>query len=207
MNKMNVVCIIQARLGNNRLPGKVLKIINNKSMLERVQSQVMKCKLVDTIIIAAHDPELIDHKMKQIEFFCDPSIDETDVLKRTHEAASLYDADIIVRVTSDCPLVNSELIDIMIAIAIKEDLPYLSIDGLEGVFGEIFGYNQLKIANTNAITQHEREHVTPYIKSMAKEIVNKRMYLDGYKLSVDTESDLEHIKTLTDILETNDDHA
>ena len=157
--------------------------------------------MIDCIVIAANNPELNDYKLKGVKFFCDTSIDENDVLKRTYEAAALYGADIVVRVTSDCPLVNYELIDLMVAVAIKENLPYLSIDGLEGIFGEVFGFNQLKISNRVAITEYEREHVTPYIKSMVDEMQPKRMYLDGYKLSVDTPNDLERVVELVNIID------
>lgn len=201
MNDLKVVCVIQARLGNSRLPNKVLKDIKGFTMLERVQMQVLKSKMIDDIIIAAADVELNDYKLNGVYFFCDTSIDENDVLKRTYEASMCRGADIVVRVTSDCPLVNPELIDLMIAVAIKEDLPYLSIEGLEGVFGEVFGFNQLKIANRCAVIKHEREHVTPYIKAMSKEMENKRMYLDGYKLSIDTGDDLEKVIKLVDIID------
>lgn len=190
---MKIIAVIQARLSSTRLPGKVLMGVGETTMLNRVQTQILKSKLINNIVIASDDKELKCEVIDGVSFYYNPSINTADVLKRTYESVKGHSPDIVARVTSDCPLVIPELIDLMIATAIKFDVPYMGIRDLEGIFGEVFSFKMLESANRIAVTDYEREHVTPYIKSMVENVEGKRMYLNDYKFSVDTQTDLDNV--------------
>ena len=198
---MRIIGVIQARLSSTRLPGKVMmKIDEDITILKRVQAQVLKSKLINNVVVVSDDKELNTEMLNGVSFFYNSDIPTSDVLKRTYEGVKSFDPDIIVRITSDCPLIIPELIDIMIITAIKKDVPYMGIRGLEGIFGEVFSFKALETADKVAITGYEREHVTPYIKSMVKSIETKGIYLDDYKFSVDTINNLNNISELIKLL-------
>lgn len=198
--KSKVVCIIQARLGSTRLPGKVFKKINEISILDRVIINVKKSKLVDVIVLASNNSDIIHNlslkQTRKIRYFGDAKIDENDVLTRYYQAAMAHHADIIVRVTADCPLIIPELLDYAIAIREIDNLTYIGIEGVEGIFGEVFTKESLDSAYLNAVDEYDREHVTPYIRKN-----NIIKYLGDYKLSVDTQEDLEFITKIIDMIE------
>lgn len=110
---MKTVAIIQARLGSNRLPRKVLHTISGQTMIEHVVERVRRCRHVDEVVVAtttqAQDRELIEFcKQRHWAWF---SGSENDVLQRFVDTADHFLADQIVRITSDCPLIDAELID------------------------------------------------------------------------------------------------
>jgi spore coat polysaccharide biosynthesis protein SpsF (cytidylyltransferase family) len=165
-----VVVIIQARMGSTRLPGKVLKDINGKPMLWHVIDRVMKSKKTDLIVVATTTKEeeypiLEISRDTGIEVFCG---NEWDVLDRYYKAAVKFSADIIVRVTSDCPLVDPNIIDNFIDYYFTNtDYDYLGVGKHSlcpnGVGCEVFSFEALKMAWTESKWFSEREHVTPYI--------------------------------------------
>ena len=111
------VCIIQARTGSTRLPDKILLKIKGKSILEIVIDRLKKSKKINQIILATTkkigDKRLIKiAKKKNIDYFAG---DEENVLKRFYTCSKKFNADIIVRITSDCPLVDYRLVDEMLA--------------------------------------------------------------------------------------------
>ena len=110
---MKTVAIIQARLGSTRLPGKVLRPLGGKTMLECVMQRLGDCKTIDQLVIAT-TTELADRELIE---FCQQrqwnvhAGSENDVLSRYVEAAEKYEADQIVRITSDCPLIDPRIVD------------------------------------------------------------------------------------------------
>ena len=108
---MNKVAIIQARMGSERLPGKVLKKIGNDTVLGHVINRVKKIKNIDNIVVATTKLKT-DNK---IEEYCTKSNvkffrgDNKNVLKRYYDTAKYFSADIIIRITADCPLIDPEL--------------------------------------------------------------------------------------------------
>ncbi|MER2171523.1 MAG: NTP transferase domain-containing protein, partial [Psychrobacillus psychrodurans] len=110
---MTVLAIIQARMGSTRLPGKILKQVNGKALLAYQLERVGQSKCIDKIVIAT----TIDQKDEPIVEFCEQyGVDyyrgsENDVLARYYEAAQRFDGDIIVRLTSDCPIIDPVVID------------------------------------------------------------------------------------------------
>ena len=168
---MRVVIIVQARMTSTRLPGKVLKTVLGKPLLEYQIERLRRVKLADEIVIATTtnnaDQPIID--------LCDRlSIpyyrgSEDDVLARYHSAAIFHQADTVVRVTSDCPVIDPQVIDRVIYTYIDEHPKYDYVSNClertypRGMDTEIFSFNALEQAFQQAITQPDREHVTPFI--------------------------------------------
>ncbi len=120
------LAIIQARMGSKRLPGKVLMNIGQKPMLQRVIERVKRAKLIDKVIVATSNKGKDD----QIKKFCSKLNtecfrgSEEDVLARFYEAAKAQKADVVVRITADCPFVDPEIIDQIIEIHLKNKNDY-----------------------------------------------------------------------------------
>ena len=119
---MNIVAIVQARLGSKRLPNKVMKLINNVPMIEIVLKRLSKSKLVNNIVVATSD-DVEDIKLKKfintLGYDCEQG-SRDDVLNRYICVATKYNADLIVRITGDCPLIDPELVDQVIKKFTKE---------------------------------------------------------------------------------------
>ena len=164
-----VVAIIQARMGSTRLPGKVLMDIAGKPMLWHVIERVKRCKKVVSIVVATttkeEDKAVIELAKKcGVETFAGS---EEDVLDRYYQAAKKFNADIIVRITADCPLIDPEVTDKIIRYFIEN---FGKFDHFgppkgypEGLDTEVFTFQALEKAWLEAKKPSEREHVTPYI--------------------------------------------
>ena len=172
---MNLV-IIQARYSSTRFPGKILKKINGKSLLEILILRVKKSKLIDKIIIATtndkNDNKVIN-KIKKLNV--DTYRGSTNnVLKRYFCATKKFNKTIknVIRITSDCPLIDSKLIDKIVLKHEKNNNDYTSNTLVptfpDGMDIEVFKYEALKKAFKLAKTKFEKEHVTPFIKSNKK---------------------------------------
>ena len=113
---MRVVCIVQARLGSSRLPGKVLKKIENTPVMHILLKRLEHSKNIDQIVVATPDTV----KDKPLHDFLENinyefvKGNESNVLNRFAKASKKYNADVVVRITGDCPLVDPELVDFMI---------------------------------------------------------------------------------------------
>ena len=167
---MNVLAIIQARMGSTRLPGKVLLSLEGKTVIEHVVERVKCAKLVDEVIVATsininNLPLIRVCAEKNIRVFCGS---EEDVLDRFFQLAKLLVPAHIVRITADCPVIDPAIIDKIIATHFLENADYTSntIDETypDGLVIEIFTYKSLTQAWNEASLSSEREHVTPYIK-------------------------------------------
>ena len=167
---MKIVAIVQARMGSSRLPGKVLKLINGIPVIELLLLRLSKSKLVDQIVVATSDAvadiRLSDH-VENLGFSCSQG-SENDVLERFYDAAKQHDADVIVRVTGDCPFVDANLVDQVIEGYLSSDVDYFSNvmpptypDGLDV---EVFSFSVLERSHLEGQESHEREHVTPYAR-------------------------------------------
>ena len=110
---MKIVAIVQARMGSSRLPGKVLKRINGMTVIEILLSRLSQANLLDSIVVAvpagSENQDLVDH-IYHLGYECVQG-SEDDVLNRFHVAAERFEADVIVRITGDCPLVDFKLVD------------------------------------------------------------------------------------------------
>jgi spore coat polysaccharide biosynthesis protein SpsF (cytidylyltransferase family) len=169
--EIKTILITQARFGSTRLPGKVLKEINNKALLEIHLERLKKCKNVTEIIVATTvniQDEVIYNKAIQWGFQSFKG-SEDDVLDRFYQAVKHKKPDWVVRVTSDCPLVDPELVDKIITFAKEKNVDYCSNVLIEnypdGQDIEVFKFSALQYAWENAKLLSDREHVTLYIRN------------------------------------------
>lgn len=164
-----VVAIIQARMGSTRLPGKVLMDIAGKPMLWHVIERVKRCKKINSIVVATTSKEedkIVIELAKKcgVETFAGS---EEDVLDRYYQAAKKFDAEIIVRITGDCPLINPSTIDEMIDLCLKENAEYIcghpAIPSIEqGI--EVVSLPALGKVKNLATEDYQKEHVTIFIR-------------------------------------------
>ena len=207
---MKVVCLVQARVGSTRLPGKILKEICGKTILHHEIDRLKKCKEIDEIVIATTDKEDDDKivneaKKLSVKYFRGS---ENDVLSRFYYAAKENNADIIVRVTSDCPCIDFEILDKML-IYFKDKYKEKQIDYLSNTINrtyprgydiEIFTFSALEKSYINAEKEYEREHVTPYIYDKTNNFLklsfeNTEDY-SKYRVTLDTIEDFIVIKNI-----------
>lgn len=201
-----IVAIVQARLGSQRLPGKVLADVNGQPMVAHVVDRVRAMKRVTCVVgaVPAGDEALI-HELR--ERYVDTFMgSESDVLSRYVMGASMHQADIVVRVTGDCPLwapeAGDEVVDRMLD---DPELEYCSNDTRisgwpDGTDVEAFTADMLgrAMAAPN-VTDHDREHVTPWIQRNAVRSSTVHRQDDAtasLKLSVDTMDDLRRVRAI-----------
>lgn len=168
---MKIVCIVQARVGSTRLPGKVLKEMCGKTVLEHDVIRLKLIKNIDEIVIATteldRDNKIVEEcKKMNVKYFRGS---EQNVLARYYYAAKENNADIVVRVTSDCPLidpeVSSKIVEFYLENMDKYDYVSNTIDRTypRGLDIEVFSFKALEKAFKEAIIERDKEHVTPYI--------------------------------------------
>lgn len=177
---MKCVALVQARMGSTRFPNKVMHpCFNGKPLIGVLFERLIRSKLIDEIVLATSEHE----NNKQLSAYVEQmgyrvyAGSESDVLGRYYEAAQMTNAEIIVRITGDCPLVDPELVDIVIQAFMDNTCDYASNinppsypDGLDI---EVFSMKALTKAYQEATTSFEREHVTPYLReSSAFERIN-----------------------------------
>lgn len=202
---MKLIAIIQARLGSTRLPGKVLLDLEGRTVLEHVIRRVKSSKLVDDVIVATtinkNDLEIVKLCVNlDISVYCGS---EDDVLDRYYQTARLFKADHIVRITSDCPLIDPIVIDKVITLHLREKADYTSNTIKEtypdGEDIEVFTFSALKEAWKKANLSSEREHVTPFMrKNLAFKLVNleSNKDLSHKRWTLDNSEDYEFIKLI-----------
>lgn len=202
---MNLL-IIQARMGSTRLPGKVLKEINGKTLLQHLVDRISPAKTVDKIVVATTvnaEDDAIENFCKQENIACHRGSD-WDVLARFYEAALPCHPANVIRVTSDCPLHHHEVIDFVVTQYLRSGCDYFSNSNHEpeviedGFDTEVFSFKALETAHLEAKMLSEREHVTPYIKNSGKFRCGWKAFNPEYKykLSVDSPADFRVAETI-----------
>ena len=204
---MNVVAIVQARLGSTRLPGKVMKQINNKPMIGLLIDRLKLAKKINQIIVAVPDNDSskpLKEYLNKSGTYCEEG-SEKNVLERFVKVAKKYDADTVVRITGDCPLIDPRLVDDVISLFEKSDSDYSSNinppsypDGLDvEVFSSSVLYETYK--STNNV--FDLEHVTPYMRNNALlKITNlsNKIDLSSLRWTVDEDVDLKVVRKIFD---------
>lgn len=167
--EIKTILVTQARTGSTRLPGKVLKEVEGKTLLQIHLERLRKCTKISEIIVATttNEIDLVIFE-KAIEWgFKASRGSELDVLDRFYQAVKDQNPDWIVRVTSDCPLLDPALVDKVITFVQDNDMDYGSNTMIErfpdGQDIEIFKFSSLEKAWKNGKLASEREHVSPYI--------------------------------------------
>ena len=205
---MVVAAIIQARMASTRLPGKVLLDINGKPMLLRLIERLRYSKFIDKIIVATSTNKEDD---AIYEFLLNHNTDvfrgsQNDVLNRYYEAAKFFKVDIIVRITADCPLLDPYVMDKVIEVFVNGKKTIVTNAGIDpakrtyprGLDVEVFSFTSIENANTYAIKDFEREHVTPYFYKLTEEVqhIEYESDLSSYRLTVDTREDMDLIQII-----------
>lgn len=209
---MRVVCIMQARTGSTRLPGKVLKNICGKTVLEHDVERLRKIRNIDEIVIATTDKENDDKIVQEalrlgVKYFRGS---EDDVLSRYYYAAKEYKANVVVRVTSDCPLIDYEVSEKIIQYYLENIDKYDYVSNTiertypRGLDTEVFSFKALEKAFNESKLQRDREHVTPYIwdNSNLFKLYYYKNDIDYSELrwTVDTEEDFQLINEIYSLL-------
>lgn len=216
--ELKTLLITQARSGSTRLPGKVLRTIGGKTLLQLHLERLSRCKNVSAMLVAT-TTEPSDEAIynKSIEWgYRSYRGSEDDVLDRFYQAAKPLQPEWIVRVTSDCPLLDPALVDDVIAFAQQNNVDYCS-NTLQELFPdgqdtEVFRFSALEKVWKEAAKKSDREHVTPYIKSNSSALggtlftsVNYPCEADFSKIrmTVDERQDFELIERLVNDLGTD----
>ncbi|MET3682981.1 spore coat polysaccharide biosynthesis protein SpsF [Alkalibacillus flavidus] len=209
---MTVGVVIQARMGSTRLPGKVLKDLKGQTVLAHVVERVNQASCIDQIIVATTDlPEddaIVDEVNRLNTMFFRGS--EHNVLSRYAEAAKTFDLDTVVRITSDCPLIDPCVLDQLIqyyhdssAALVTNAGPYeFKRTYPRGFDVEVFSNDVLQEANQYSTENYQREHVTPYIYEDKHDVAYYQLSDDWshYRLTLDTQEDFDVIKLVYDHL-------
>ncbi|MDD5680783.1 MAG: glycosyltransferase family protein [Candidatus Omnitrophica bacterium] len=207
---MKTKAIIQARTGSTRLPRKVLLAIMGKPVLEYVIERVRRAKNIKGVIVATTDSKE-DMTITDIAAKLDTEVyrgSEDDVLDRFYQAAKKFDAGHIVRITADCPLIDSAVIDSVVNLYKKSGADYCS-NVLEPTFPdgedvEVFSFNALRDAWKNAGLRSEREHVTPYMTKHPERFklagLRNDSDLSAKRWTLDKEKDFQFIKAVLESL-------
>jgi len=214
MKNTRVVAIIQARMGSSRLPGKVLRDIHGKPMLAWVVERTRKASSVSEVMVATtSDPsdDMIEQVCRQMNVPCFRG-NIYDVLDRYYQAAREAQAEVVVRITADCPLIDAGLIDKVVQRFLEEKVdfaanrlppPYQRTYPI-GLDVEVVSFTALQRAWQEAREKHEREHVLPYLYESPGRFktltVDHETDLGSYRWTVDTFEDLEFIQKLFTLL-------
>lgn len=205
---MKTVAIIQARMGSTRLPGKVMKKILDKTVLEHVVTRVKQAKEIDEIVIAttvkADDNVIVEEaKRLKVKFFRGS---EEDVLSRYYYAAKENGADTVVRITSDCPLIDPKIVDEIVKYYKRNKYDLLTNAGSNisqrtyprGLDTEVFAFKELEDAYIKAKEIYQREHVTPFIYENSDDIFYYKNDIDysKHRWTLDTEEDFRLITNI-----------
>lgn len=202
---MKIVAIVQARMGSTRLPNKVMRQIIGHPMLGLLLARLSRSKELDQIIVAtsldARNLPLIEF-VRSSGYACEQG-SENDVLGRFIEVARAHEADTIVRITGDCPLVDPYLVDECVRGFLAADVDYFSNvvpatypDGLDI---EVVTLAALERAAEESDKPYDREHVTPYVRESGKfrtAAMLNDVDLSKFRWTVDEPADLEVITNI-----------
>ncbi len=206
MEQRKVIAIVQARMGSTRLPGKALADIDGRPMLGQIVKRLQRSRSINSVLVATSTAKADD----AIAEFCGNSTavfrgDENDVLDRFFQAAKHYDADTIVRITGDCPLIDPQVVDKIVAAYLADGCDYASNTLLctypDGLDTEVFSFAALEIAWSEARRATDREHVTPFIRTSQRfRLRNVESELGAsvrhLRWTVDEPQDLEFVRAV-----------
>jgi spore coat polysaccharide biosynthesis protein SpsF len=213
---MKTVAIIQARLGSTRLPAKVLRSLGGRPMIDWVVERTSQCETIDEVVVATSrewlDDPLVEHCEKQNWNVVRGS--EQDVLSRYVLAAEKFQADNIVRITADCPLIDSQVVDQVVTKLVEDVRNDYACNFFpnrhypRGLDAEAFTMETLEKVDQMAIDKNSREHVTLkiYRQPVDFRIVSICNSTDQskYRWTVDTQEDFDLISQIIEHFASND---
>jgi len=200
---MRTVAIVQARMGSTRLPGKVLMDLGGRSVLARVVDRLSRSRTIDSMLVATstnNENHAIAAECERLRVSCFRG-SEQDVLDRYLRAARASKADAVVRITADCPLIDPEVVDVVVHEFINQRADYASNvlprTYPRGLDTEVISRTALERAGVEAVEPHQREHVTPYSYEHPEifRLASTRAESDYsiHRWTLDTREDLELI--------------
>jgi len=204
---MNIV-IVQARVGSSRLPGKILLALGNGSALASVLLRCRRIPGIDAVVCAVPDTVSSD-PIEEIAQDCGAVVfrgSELDVLDRHHRAASHMGATIVMRITSDCPLIDpalcGEVLDTLLSTGadyVCNNMPPLWPHGLDC---DAFPAEFLARAAREATSQYDREHVTPWLRRNVRTVAidGPGAGLETHRWTLDHPEDYAFFRALWDVL-------
>ena len=193
-------------MSSSRLPGKVLKKLNGMSVIECVFNQLSYSKNISKVVLATTidktDDDLENWAIKNNIYYHRGSLN--DVLDRYYQTAKKYFADVVIRVTADCPLIDPEIVDLVIDEFNSDNYDYVSNvvpptypDGLDT---EVFSFHTLEKVWKKAMLKSDREHVTTYIRNNLNEFRTKNVSysenLEHLRWTLDNQEDYEFLKII-----------
>ena len=212
---MNIVAIIQARIGSSRLPGKILMDLGGETVLGRVANRLRRSRDISKIVVATTDGPTDDVVVSEcqrlkVKYFRGS---EHDVLDRYFQTARAFQAEVVVRITSDCPVIDPDLVDQTIRAFNDQKSDYASNviprTYPRGLDTEVFNFVSLERAWQEAGEPHQREHVTPYLYEHPEKFRLGSLRADAdyshYRWTVDTREDLELLRTIYSRFNNSDD--
>ena len=204
---MKVVAIVQARLGSTRLPGKVLKPLGTRSLIGVLLERLSKSKEIAEVLVATSATAInapLEEHVGSLGFGCFRG-DESDVLDRYLRAATASGADVVVRVTGDCPLIDPDLVDEVVRRFKATNADYTSNTSPptfpDGLDTEVFTYAALERAAREATEPYDREHVTPYLRrseGFARSVFQGDDDFSSLRWTVDELADYEVVRRVFD---------
>lgn len=199
---MRIVAIIQARMGSSRLPGKILMPLAGRPVLRHVIERARMSGVFARVVVATTDRSIDDEVAALAEGWGALAVrgDEADVLSRFGLAAEASSADVIMRITADCPLIDPDVLSAMVSRFVNEQPLDLMSNCIRRTFprgldAELFTRAALDIMLRDASTQPQREHVTPYLYENPQlfrivEFFNERN-VSHVRLTLDTLEDFD----------------
>lgn len=209
---MNIVAIVQARMGSTRLPGKVMRPLLEKPILLHVLDRINRVKSIHRIVVATtvhQQDDPIDRLAREHGYDVYRGSEE-DVLDRYYHAARAYGADVVVRITADCPLIAPSVIEQVLEYYLRAEGAYDYVSNTlvrtypRGMDTEVFAFESLHVAWKEARDPASREHVTLYIYRQPDRFrlgsVTYPQDLSSWRLTVDTIEDFELVKRVIESL-------
>ena len=203
---MKIICLLQARTNSSRLPGKIMKPLFGKPMIEHIINSVSMCKSIDEIVVVttntSRDDDFVEFLTKKNYLLFRGS--ENDVLTRYYKAAKKFEADYVIRITADNPLIDPRVIDHIVTQCLTKKSDYASNTLEKIILGytvEVFSIATLEKLSQCVHDKFEREHVTLFVHRH-KSIFNTQhvdfpLSVDpSWRLTVDTIEDFKLIEKI-----------
>lgn len=199
------LCIVQVRMGSKRFPGKSLKLLSGKPVIQHVLDRCRQVKGIDAVVCATSTrPE--NNPLREFcanngyeEFSCP---DENDVLRRYKLCSDHYKAQIIMRVTGDCPLIDPVLCQKVLKRQQEAQTPFASNDYpiqrfAKGLGCEVFTHAALDTADRQAVRPYDREHVSPWMhRNFRCAIVTQDIDESKIDLCIDYPEDIRRLERM-----------
>lgn len=202
---MKIVALVQARMGSTRLPNKVMKEVGGLPMIDMLLKRLSRAKLLTQIVVAtstdARNLPLVEFVTAR-GYACEQG-SENNVLERFVQAGRKYGADVVVRITGDCPLVDPELVDACVQGFLEAGVDYYSNTSPptypDGLDVEVIRFASLQRALDETQNSYDLEHVTPYVRNsdvFSKANLSNEEDLSGLRWTVDEQADLDVLRNI-----------